>query len=103
MGTAEEGTVVVVKLWPEWWSGRMLLTGLELSPETRQRLREWNEVWETVLNPISEIRWPDVEVGRAWYQEGLDLVRTVQREVGPRFRIVNGFSAYDPEKEQTGS
>lgn len=103
METTDEDDVIIVKLWPEWRYGSMLLSGLDLSPETRNRLREWNEIWEHVLNPISEIRWPDVDVGRKWYREGLDLIRTVQQEVGPRFRIVNGFSAYDPDAKHLGS
>lgn len=58
----------VVRLWPEW--GPRDLTGpLPISDELRLRLRKWNQIWQTVLDPVEEVRWPDAEVGRQWTAE----------------------------------
>ncbi|WP_105566275.1 hypothetical protein [Microbacterium halophytorum] len=89
----------IVELSPEWGFGDMVLGTLPVSAETRQRAASWNETWETVLNPVSEIRWPDANVGRAWYREGLDLIDAIQQELGGRYRVMNGFSAYNPDAD----
>jgi hypothetical protein len=88
----------VVRLWPEW--GPRDLTGpLPISDELRLRLRNWNHIWQTVLDPVTGIRWSDAEVGRQWIAEGDSLVRDLQAEL-PEFRVVEGFSAYDPDRDQ---
>lgn len=100
MGTSEEDEVRmnVVRLWPEW--GPRDLTGpLPISDELRLRLRNWNHTWQTVLDPVKEIRWPDAELGRQWIAEGESLVRDLQVEL-PQFRVVEGFRTYDPDREQ---
>ncbi len=78
----------------------MMFSELKLSSETRERLRCWNETWENVLNPISEIRWPDARVGREWIQEGYALVAQMQKELGSDYVVVEGFAVYDPDIDQ---
>lgn len=72
-------------------------TSIALSPELRRRLREWNETWQTILDPVTEIRWPDSAIGREWIAEGNALVIALQAEVGPAIRVVGDFVAYDPD------
>jgi hypothetical protein len=95
----DEDCVNVVRLWPEW--GPRDLTGpLPISDELRLRLRNWNNIWQTVLDPVTELRWPDAEVGRQWIAEGESLVGDLQAEL-PQFRVMEGFRVYDPDREQT--
>jgi hypothetical protein len=89
----------VLRLWPEW--GPRDLTGsLPISDSLRLRLRSWNRTWQSVLDPVLEIRWPDPEVGRQWIAEGENLVRDLQRELGPELHVVQGFRVYDPDGER---
>lgn len=68
-----------------------------LSAGLRARLRAWNRTWETVLDPVVEIRWPDPRVGREWVAEGEALVLELRRELGPDIRVVGEFAAYSPD------
>ena len=87
----------MLSLTPHWLGGDLLPETFDLSTELRRRLRAWNRTWETVLDPVSEIRWPAREVGIAWAAEGTSLVRELQTQLGPTYRVVSGFDAYDPE------
>lgn len=88
--------VVVV---PEWFGGGMMLSWLPLSIGVRRRLKAWNQIWEEVLDPVTEIRWPDPDVGRQWIAEGAALVRDIQGELGPSYRVRGEFAAYDPDAQ----
>lgn len=90
----------VVRLWPAWSFGQVL-GNLQISDELRLRLQNWNRIWQSVLDPIEEIRWPDAEVGREWIAEGESLMSDLQVELGPQVRVVEGFRVYDPDGEQT--
>ncbi|SDZ32559.1 hypothetical protein [Herbiconiux ginsengi] len=101
MGTSKDGDKDrqnVLLLWPEW-GPRDLLGSTPISDSLRLRLRNWNHTWQTVLDPVKEIRWPDAEVGRRWIAEGESLVRELQVELGPQVRVVEGFRVYDPDGE----
>lgn len=41
-------------LYPEWFGGDRIPERFVVSAELRQRLREWNQVWETVLDPVTD-------------------------------------------------
>lgn len=84
----------VYQLFPEWFAGWQ--TPETLSDELRARIARWNEVWENELNPIEETSWPDPDVGRAWIAEGDELVRLMQRELGPEITVVESFHMYAP-------
>lgn len=84
-------------LFPEWGRGDLVTEAAPLSQDLRRRLREWNRTWETVLDPIADIRWPDPAVGRQWIAEGNALVHDLQSELGPPVRVVGDFAAYDPD------
>jgi hypothetical protein len=96
---SDEDRRKVLQLLPAW-GPRQLLANMPISDELRLRLRNWNRTWQSVLDPVLEIRWPDAEVGRQWIAEGESLVRDLQVEL-PQFLVVEGFSAYDPDREQT--
>jgi hypothetical protein len=91
----------VVRLWPEWGPRDLIPDFMPISDSLRQRLRSWNRIWQSVLDPVKEIRWPDPEVGRQWIAEGERLVRDLQSELGPELHVVEGFKAYDPDGERT--
>ena len=82
------------------WSFGQLVGNLQISDVLRLRLRNWNRIWQSVLDPVVEIRWPDAEVGRQWIAEGESMMRDLQVELGPRVRVVEGFRVYDPDREQ---
>lgn len=86
---------------PEWGNWRRVAGTLShsLSEEVLERIQAWNTVWQTILNPQSEIRWPDSETGRRWIVEGKSLVEAIQAEAGPSVRVVEGFAAYDPDTD----
>jgi len=84
-------------LTPHWYGGELAPDTLDLSPDLRQRLREWNRTWMEDLNPEVEIRWPDLLAGRAWASEGRRLVEDLQSALGSGYRVVSGFEAYDPD------
>jgi hypothetical protein len=83
------------------WSFGQLVGNLQISDALHLRLRNWNRIWQSVLDPVVEIRWPDAEVGRQWIAEGESLMRDLQVELGPRVRVVEGFRVYDPDGQQT--
>lgn len=96
MGALEEWRNTLI-LFPEWYGGDLVPSTVSISPGLRSRLREWNRVWETVLDPVTEIRWPDPEIGRRWIAEGDELVRQLQRELGPEVRVIGDFEGYSPD------
>ncbi|MCK6068490.1 MULTISPECIES: hypothetical protein [Microbacterium] len=83
-------------LFPEWGGEDRVPMAIELPVELRQRIRAWNLTWQTVLDPVFEVRWPDPEVGRRWIEEGNALVRALQDELGPSISVVGDFMDYDP-------
>lgn len=89
----------VLVIAPEWgsWERVAGTFSSSLSDELRKRIRAWNTVWQTVLDPQIEIRWPDAGVGQQWIAEGKSLVVTIQAELGPSVRVIEGFAVYDPE------
>lgn len=87
----------IARLVPAWYGGDLFTDEFRLSPKLRARLREWNRVWEVVLDPVTEVRWPDPEVGRAWILEGHRLVDALQTELGTTVQVEAGFAAYDPD------
>lgn len=95
----------VLAITPEWgkWERVAGTLSSSLSDELRKRIQAWNTVWQTVLNPQNEIRWPDPDVGRQWIDEGESLVAAIQAEVGPVVRVVEGFAAYDPDAWSEGA
>ncbi|MFB2597442.1 hypothetical protein ACEXQE_06595 [Herbiconiux sp. P17] len=95
----DEDRMNVLRLWPAW-GPRQLLANMPISDALRLRLRNWNRTWQSVLDPVKEIRWPDAEVGRRWIAEGESLVRDLQVEL-PQLRVVEGFRVYDPDGEET--
>ena len=101
VGTLKDGDkdrTNVLRLLPAW-GPRQLLANIPVSDALRLRLRSWNRIWQSVLDPVSDIRWPDAEIGRQWIAEGESLVRDLQVEL-PQFRVVEGFKDYDPDREQ---
>jgi hypothetical protein len=86
-----------LRLFPEWGRGDLVSPTVPLSAGLRARLRAWNHTWETVLDPVSEIRWPDPEVGREWIAEGEALVVELRRELGPDVPVVAEFAVYSPD------
>ncbi len=86
-----------LELAPEWYAGDLMPESYPVSIELRRRLRDWNRMWETVLDPVFRIRWPDRETGRIWSAEGRALVDELQKELGSAVRVIVGFSAYDPD------
>ncbi|MFB2586773.1 hypothetical protein [Herbiconiux liukaitaii] len=99
MGTSDEGDHQNVLMLVPAWSPRDLLGSLPVSESLRLRLRDWNRMWQAVLDPVTEIRWPDAEVGRQWIAEGESLGRDLQIELGPQVRVVERFRVYDPDGE----
>jgi hypothetical protein len=96
----DEDRMNVLRLWPAWGPRDLIPDFMPISDALRLRLRAWNQIWQSVLDPMTEIRWPDAEVGRQWIAEGESLVRDLQAELGPQLRVVEGFRAYDPDGEQ---
>jgi hypothetical protein len=90
----------VVRLWPEWGPRDLIPDFMPISDSLRLRLRNWNHVWQSVLDPVEDIRWPDPDIGRQWIAEGESLVRDLQEELGPQLHVVEGFRVYDPDGEQ---
>jgi hypothetical protein len=86
-----------VLVFPGWGRREVVGPSIEITAGLRQRFREWNITWQQVLDPVTEIRWPDPEIGRRWIAEGNSLVRDLQMEVGPAFRVIGDFAAYDPD------
>ena len=70
---------------------------IAISPGLRKRFRAWNQTWQVVLDPVSEINWPDPDVGREWIAEGNALVQDLQHEIGTKYRVVGDFAAYNPD------
>ena len=89
----------VVRLWPKWGPRDLIPAFMPISDSLRLRLRNWNHIWQSVLDPVKVIRWPDPEVGRQWIAEGEILVRDLQEELGPQLHVVEGFRVYDPDGE----
>jgi hypothetical protein len=100
LSTPVPGDVPVeITILPEWASSQRVV-GIfsdRLSRDLQARIRAWNDEWKFTLNPQKTIRWPDPEIGRRWIEEGNALVEAIQAELGSRFRVVGGFSAYAPE------
>ena len=86
-----------ILVFPEWGRREVVGPAIHISPKLRHRFRAWNDTWQHVLDPVTEMRWHDPEIGRQWIAEGNSLVRDLQAEVGPAFRIVADFAAYDPD------
>ena len=82
---------------PGWGRREAIGPGAQISSKLRRRFREWNKTWQHVLDPVLEISWPNPEVGRRGIAEGKSLVIALQDEVGPAFRVVGDFDAYDPD------
>jgi hypothetical protein len=81
--------------WPLW--GGAELEKLDLPEGLISRLEAWTRVWQEVLDPETEVKWPDPEVGRAWIVEGEDLVRQVRvaaEQVG--LTVTSSFHEYAP-------
>jgi len=84
-------------VFPEWGGREVVGESIDISPALRKRFRAWNQTWQVVLDPISEIKWPDPDVGREWIAEGNALVQDLQHEIGTKYRVVGDFAAYDPD------
>ncbi|MEV8272101.1 hypothetical protein [Microbacterium sp. NPDC077184] len=85
-------------VFPEWGGREVVPRSNDISPQLRERFRVWNQLWQVVLDPVLEFKWPDAEVGRAWIAEGHALVRDLQRELGPSITVKSDFAAYDPDR-----
>lgn len=88
MGTA--------RVFPEWGGREVVSPDVHISTELRKRFRVWNETWQRVLDPVTEKRWLDPEVGREWIREGEALVSALQDELGPSVRVRADFYGYAP-------
>lgn len=84
-------------MFPEWGRREVVGPAVPILSELRHRLRVWNDTWQHVLDPVFEVRWPDPEIGRQWIAEGESLLRDLQEEVGPAFRVVGDLATYDPD------
>jgi hypothetical protein len=84
-------------IFPEWGGREVVGKSIDISPGLRKRFRAWNQTWQEVLDPITEIKWQDPEVGRVWIAEGNALVQDLQDEIGTKYRVVGDFAAYDPD------
>ncbi|MCT9819215.1 hypothetical protein N3K63_02835 [Microbacterium sp. W1N] len=87
----------VIVLAPGWYAGDLMPDTFILTAELRAALRAWNRTWEHVLDPVTEIRWPTRPDGLEWAAEGERLVAELQAQLGPEYRVVRGFDAYDPD------
>jgi hypothetical protein len=85
-----------IRVFPEWGGRQLIPAAIPISSELRERLWAWNEVWQRVLDPVTEVRWPDPEVGRQWIREGEALVTALQVELGPSKPVVGDFYGYAP-------
>jgi hypothetical protein len=99
--TTSGGELKSLVLFPEWGGEERVPRSIEISDVLRERVRAWNLTWQTVLDPVREIRWPDPEVGRQWIAEGNALVAALRHEIGMSIRIEGDFAAYDPDAEGT--
>ena len=97
-GMTPEERMNTFLLYPEWFGGDRVPERFVVSADLRKRLREWNRVWETVLDPVTEMRWPDPQIGRAWIAEGEQLVADLQAELGPGLSVVGDFARYAPPR-----
>src|SRR5690606_8310394 len=92
---------VFVDFFPDWGHRLPLWDGGTLPPLSDALLgdlRSWVKTWQTVLDPVFEVRWPDYETGMAWVGEGLRLVAAVEAELGPGYVIKYDFDDfYSPE------
>ena len=86
-----------IRVFPEWGNREVVGPAAQISAELRSRFRKWNDTWQHVLDPVFDVRWTDPEVGRQWIAEGNALVCDLQDEVGPSFRVIGDFAAYDPD------
>ena len=89
-----------VDFFPDW--GHALPTWMgentpKFSAQLEADLREWVRVWQVELDPVSEIKWPSKEMGRAWIAEGYRLVREVQELLGEGYVLKPAFTQYDPD------
>lgn len=95
--TPEERMRTVV-LFPEWGYQERVTRAIRVSDELRTRLRVWNDLWQTDLDPVEEgARWSDPEVGRQWIAEGNALVIALRAEIDPSIRVVGDFEMYGPD------
>ena len=95
-GATPEQRMNTFLLYPEWFGGDRVPERFVVSTELRKRLREWNRIWETVLDPIAEVRWPDPQIGHEWISEGEQLVKDLQAELGPELSVLGDFARYAP-------
>lgn len=85
-------------LFPEWGLQERVPRATAISDELRRRLRVWNDIWQTVLDPVFEdASWPDPEVGWQWIAEGHALVAALREEIDPSIRVVGDFDMYSPD------
>jgi hypothetical protein len=54
---------------------------LDLPEDLTARLAAWVNTRQIELDPVVEIRWPSVELGRAWIADGYALCAEVQAAV----------------------
>ncbi|WP_341955946.1 hypothetical protein [Microbacterium sp. LWH13-1.2] len=86
-------------LYPEWFGGDRVPESLTIPQELRDRLRAWNRTWETLLDPVAEVRWPDPAIGHRWIAEGEQLVVDLRAELAPGVAVVGDFARYAPPSE----
>lgn len=85
-------------LFPEWGYQERVPQAIQISDDLRRRLREWNNIWQTVLDPVrDDASWPDPEVGRQWIAEGNSLVVALREEIDPSIRVIGDFDMYGPD------
>lgn len=94
-----------VRFFPDWghrlpiWMGAATPT---LTDELVWEMQEWVRVWQLVLDPVLEVRWPDPDVGRAWITEGNRLVSKLQAELGDAYIVKPEFLMFDPSRTEPG-
>ncbi|BDZ40271.1 hypothetical protein [Microbacterium suwonense] len=101
---SEETPPIGVDFFPDWGHRLPLWDGGTLPPLSEallDDLRSWVRTWQIVLDPVSEVRWPDDEVGRAWIAEGHRLVAAVEAELGAGYVLKHDFDMYGPDHDHT--
>ena len=81
--------------WPNWESdGEQYNVDpetLPISKELKERLMEWERIYDETLdeNYPPDSRFPTVEDGENWEEEGHAIVRQLQEELGTEFKVLD--------------
>jgi len=87
--------------WPLWHNGAVHPEQLCLDENLSEKLAKWVQVWQEILDPVFEVKWPDAEVGRAWILEGGELCAELQRAVKKLgITVIPSFSIYSPDASE---